>query len=679
MSNGAATTRTAARATRLAWIPRQPGDTEKTARASGRHAARSALPVLRRAGYAILALQLVGLGTWSALLYSRFALTWDFAVYHQPWYLIAHGNLDPRTSIESLTFWRNDSEFAIWPLAPFYWIWPHDVVLLWLQDIGIVVAEAVTFGWMCELAGRRLREREAAWLAGAGLALLVLSPWIWWSASFDFHLESIGLPFAVLLARDLYRGRRRMWFWIAPVLSAGAPSAVYVVGIGLGAVLAGRVYRGRGACLAAIGMGYSALIVAIHGDNGAPLARHYGYLAIAATASFAHGRIASGTNLTTGQMVKGILGHPLRVIQALWDKRDDVSAALLPGGLLGIGFRPMLPWLLVALLSSVLSAGWRFAQPSFQLLPVYVVVPLGTVVALGWMATRWRRTAQLIAAVLIAQAVGWAVVWGPQLPVHWLRVSASSAAVLARIKAQIPQSAEVVVSQGVLGPFSDRVDVHALASSSRTSVDRGDIWFVIAPSVGTELQTTASSMALISELACPLHATLVGHAAGVWAFRWHPPRGLHVLRIPDGSAGIPGWAAAGATGQAVTSGPIAQWHATSTGRQGYVADQIEWLEPAGRYVVRVALSSAGPVNVEVWDDNGNLLLARRTVTATHRRLTVTIPVDATVAYHQAVYSGWGPFRAAFVPPEPGQRLEVRVWSLTKRTVNIYSARLTPAS
>ncbi len=177
-----------------------------------------------------------------------------------------------------------------------------------------------------------------------------------------------------------------MWVWIAPVLSAGAPSAVYVVGIGLGAVLAGRGYRGKGASLAAIGMSYSGLIVAIHGDNGAPLARHYGYLAIAATASFAHGRIASGTSLTTGQMVKGILSHPLRIIQALWDKRQDVSAALLPGGLLGIGFRPLLPWLLVALLSSMLSAGWRFAQPSFQLLPVYVLVPLGTVAALGWLA-----------------------------------------------------------------------------------------------------------------------------------------------------------------------------------------------------------------------------------------------------------------------------------------------------
>ena len=664
--------------TALTRVPRQSGGPEKPAKARGRHASGDGPSVLRRVGFAVLAAQLIGFCAWSALLYHRFALTWDFAVYHQPWYLIAHGNLDPPTSVERMQFWRNDAEFAIWPLAPFYWIWPHDVVLLWLQDIGIVTAEAVAFGWMCDLAGRWRQARAAPWLAATGLALLVASPWIWWSVSFDFHMESVALPFAVLLARDLARGRRRMWLWIAPVLAAGAPAAVYVVGVGIGGLISGRQYRLRGAGLAAIAVGYSGLIVLLHADNGAPLARHYGYLAIGAAASFVRGRVASGKNLTTSEMVKGILGHPFTIVQALWAKRADVAAAVLPGGALGFAFRPLLPLVLVGLLSAILSAGWRFTQPCFQLLPVYVLLPIGTVGALAWLARRWRKTTLVIAALVVAQAIGWAIVWGPQVPVHWLRVSGTSAAELARIQAQIPQSAEVVVSQGVLGPFSDRLDVHALAHSSSTPVDRGDIWFVIAPSVGTELQTAASSMALISELAGPLHATLVGHAAGVWAFRWHPPRGVHVLRIPDGSTGIPGWTAPGTAGQAVTTGPITQWHTTSKGRQGYVADQIEWLQPAGRYVVRVRLSCAGPVNVEVWNDNGNELLARRTVTATRDIATVVIPVDATAAYQQGIYSGWGPFRATFVPPEPGQRLEVRVWSLTSRPVNVYTTRLTPA-
>ena len=371
--------------------------------------------------------------------------------------------------------------------------------------------------------------------------------------------------------------------------------------------------------------------------------------------------------------------HPFNVAQALWTKRSDITAALLPGGILGIGFRPLLPLVLVGLLSAILSAGWRFAQPCFQLLPVYVFLPIGTVAALAWLASRWRRTALVIAALLVAQAIGWAAVWGPQVPAHWLGVSASSAAQLAKIKAQIPESAEVVASQGILGPFSDRLDVHALAHSTRTPIDNRDVWFVIAPSVGTELQSTASSMALIRKLAGPLHATLAAQSAGVWAFRWHPPAGLKWVEIPDGSKGIPAWAAAGTAGHAVVGGPIARWHAASTGRTGYVADQIEWLEPVGHYLARVVLSCAGPVNVEVWDDNGTKLLARRTLTAISGRVVVQLAVDATVPYQQHVYSGWGPFQATFVPPEPGQRLEVRVWSLTNRKVNIYRASLTPAS
>ena len=54
---------------------------------------------------------------------------------------------------------------------------------------------------------------------------------------------------------------------------------------------------------------------------------------------------------------------------------------------------------------------------------------------------------------------------------------------------------------------------------------------------------------------------------------------------------------------------------------------------------------------------------------------VELPVDATIAYPVSVYSGWGPFRAAMIPPPPGNRLEVRVWSPGAGTVNVYRAKL----
>jgi hypothetical protein len=91
------------------------------------------------------------------------------------------------------------------------------------------------------------------------------------------------------------------------------------------------------------------------------------------------------------------------------------------------------------------------------------------------------------------------------------------------------------------------------------------------------------------------------------------------------------------------------------------------------------LFATGPVNVEVWNDSGDTLLARRSIPATAGIETVAVPVDAATVYGTDAYSGWGPFRAAFLPPLPGNRLEVRVWSRGTGTVNVYSADLVGAS
>ena len=637
----------------------------------------SRLVLVRRAGYALLGIQLLALWVWSWTLYHRFALTWDFGVYNQPWYLIAHGRLDPPTSIESMSFWRNDAEFAIWPLAIFWWVLPHDTGLLWLQDMGVVAAEMVAFSWMCQLSSRG---KHAPWLAGAGLMLFLASPWLWWSVSFDFHMESVAIPFAVLLARDLLNGRRRFWFWVLPVLLSGAPAAVYVVGIGIGGILSGRRLWTSTIALVMVGATWSAFVVMIGADHGAPLARHYGYLAVGVAASYVHGRVASGASLTTGQMVKGILGHPWRIGIALWQKRQDVAAVLLPSGLLGAAFRGLAPLIVIGIMSSVLSAGWRFAQPSFQLLPAYVLIPVGTVAVLAWLGTRNKRAALLAAGLIAVQALGWTVVWAPQVREHWLRVSPAAAATLAKVRAQVPESDEVVASQGVLGPFSGREAVHAIASTARTEVTGSEVWFVIAPSAGTELQSTASSMALIAKLAGPMHGTLMAHGGGVWAFRWHRPEGQRWVTVPDGMTGVPAWAAAGQAGTVTLSGSSTSWHVTSSGRQGYVTDGMEWLEPPGEYQASVSMAVTGTANVEVWDNTGqSRLLTRRTITSSGGRLDVSLPIDASADWRSSVFSGWGPFSAVFVPPVPGQRLEVRVWTTGEGRVRVYGASLKQAT
>jgi hypothetical protein len=650
-----------------------------TADVAPAHTESAALPSLawpvrrvRRIGYAVLGLELVGFLVWSTIQYQRYALTFDFAMAHQAWFQIAHGNLDPYSSVEGISAWRDHSEFILWPLAPLYWVWPHGVTLLWLQDVCVIGAAAVAFTWLCELAGRHRHGRDAAWLAGAGLVLLVANPWMWWAVSFDFHIEPVAILFAALLARDVANGRRRAWAWVAPLLACGDVAGTYLAGLGLGGVLAGRRSRLTGAIMACLGVGATLVITLVHGNSGSGSGlQAYAYLARPGS---------SGAALSLGALVTGIVTHPLGVLRALWARRVDILANLAPAGLVGLGDLMVLPLVLVVLLANTLF-GVLIAEPTFQAVPVYVLLPVGTVAVLGRLMRRHRRGATLLACLLAAQALGWVAVWAPRTPGQWLRVSAPAAATLASIEARIPASAEVIASQGVIGRFAARADVHNLGGPGIVPV-RGETWFVITPLVGVQTQSMASAMALIGELAGPLRATLVTHAHGVWAFHWTPPAGVHSVTVLGDTTPLPAWAAPlapGAVGRPVMTGPAGTWRVTSTGGRGYVSDELAWLEPPGRYQALVSLSATGPVTVEVWNDTGNVLLARRSVPTTTGVESVSLSVDATTAYQARVYSGWGPFRADFVPPPRGERLEVRVWSPGGEMVNVYSAELVNAS
>ena len=627
------------------------------------------LLLVRRIGYVVLGLQLAGFLVWSTFVYRRFALSLDFAQFNQAWFLMTHGNLDPFDSVRGYPWWRDHCAFVLWPLALLYWPWPHGVTMLWLQDMCVVGAEAVAFTWLCEIAHRYRPGRDAAWLAGAGLVLLVANPWTWWAVTFDFHIESLAIPFAALLVRDLANGRRRAWLWVVPLLGCGDVAATYLAGLGLGGVLASRRTRLSGALMACVGVGVTLLITLAHGNLGSGHGlQAYAYLVGPAD-----------VQLSVAALVKGIALHPLGALRVVWAKRLDIWANLAPAGLVAVGSLWLLPTAAIVLLANSLSENIAFASPSFQSVPLYVLLPVGTVAVLGWLARRRRRMILLLTGLVVAQALAWAAVWVPQTPGRWLRVPGATAATLARIETRIPASAEVIASQGVMGRFAGRAAVQGLYHPGSIQLSGGETWFVIVPLAGVESQTTASAMALVGELAGPLHATLVTHAHGVWAFRWRPPPGPRRITVPGEPVPLAAWPAVGAAGQAIRVGPAANWHVTSTGGQGYVADGLAWQEPAGRYQALVTLSATGPVNVEVWNDSGDTLLARRSIPVTAGIETVAVPVDAATAYRTSAYSGWGPFRGDFIPPLPGNRLEVRVWSRGTGTVNVYSADLVGAS
>jgi Predicted membrane protein (DUF2079) len=646
--------------------------------AAGAHAAPSTrqckadtLPMrMRRIGYVVLGLQLAVSLFWSALIYDRFAVTFDFSMFQQAWTLIAHGNLDPINTVKGIPFWQDHSELFLWPIALLYWIWPHGVVLLWLQDIAVVGAEAIAFTWLCEVVKQRRLGADGEWLAAVGLILLVANPWTWWALSWDFHSETTAMPFAVLLAWDLSNNRRRAWAWLVPLLASGDVAATYIAAIGAGAALAGRPWRMRGIALAGLGIGATVLITLVHGNLGSGSGlQAYSYLASPGHAG----------HLGLGAMARGIIIHPLGVLEQLWSKRSDIWANTAPSGLPGLGYLWLLPMALNVVAANNLFHGLLFAAPGFQSLPLYILLPVGTVAVLAKLTGRHRWVALLLTGLVAAEAMGYAAVWLPQTPSQWLRVSAPTAATLARVEAQIPSSAEVLASQGVMGRFAGRIDIQALFGPGPLPLQGGQTWFVITPNAGIETMQPAASMELIAELAGPLNATLVTHANGVWAFRWFPPPNVHRIIVPNGLGPVRAWTHPGVAGLPVMTGPVPEWHLTSTGKPGYVSDGLEWRDRPGYYQASVSMSASGQVNLEVWNDNCDTLLARRTLPPSRSVETITLPVDATTACTASAFAGWGPFRADFIQPPPGQTLEIRVWSPGSETVEVYRASLVPTS
>lgn len=626
------------------------------------------LDKLAWAGSAVLLVQGLAMVAWSALLWNRFALTYDYSLYHQAWWLIAHGHLNPLSTMLGRPFWQNNFELMMWPLALIGVPSTHGPVLLWLQDVCLVGSELVAWRWMCEVTATR-PGRQGRLLAGVGLLLLVLNPWAWWSISWDFHMEPVAVLCIVLAAYDLAHERRRTWLWVTLTLLCGDAEATWVAGLGIAALLAGRRWR-AGLGLIALGAGWVLLSIAVHGDSGGNVIATYGYLA----------RTGATSPPSVSALVLGILTHPETLVGALIEHGVDLWANVAPGGLIGMANPWTFGMALPILLADDLIRGNLFAVPAFQGLLLYVIIPLGTVLTLTKIHRRWPGVAIGLGILVVANAAAWSAVWAPQTPATWLRISPPAAALLDRADAAIPSSAEVVASQGVAGRFSDRALLYpVMGPSQRIPLRSSAIWWVIAPTVGIETAPSADEFALVQDLAGSLHAHLVLHGHGIFVFDWTRQAGRRFITVPGDVIRAPGWLFPGAAGSPVLRGSVASWHLTSTGHKGYVLAHDYWREPPGRYQALVTVASSGPLNLEVWNETGGLLLVRRSIPPARVMETVVLPVVDTRVYPPHLFQGWGPFQFASSPRPSGDRLEIRVWSPGDAKVTIGDVSLQRAS
>jgi hypothetical protein len=509
------------------------------------------LRLVRRIGWVVCACMALGLFAYSVHIYRRFDLTTDFAISNQAWSLIAHGHLNPYSTLNpynyphyGYSFWQDHFELIMWPLALLWFLYPHSIDLLLVQDIGLAGSTLVAFLFLVDLLERRWegrrRTREASrlpvGLALGGLVALVVNPWTYWAASFDFHIEPLATLFLLLAARDLWSGRnRRAPVWIVLVLLCGNVSATYLFALGICAVLARKDLRLKGVGLMALGLVWAEAVGAIGGGTGTLIAGNYGYLA----------HPVAGRTPSNLAIVKGALLHPSTPFHMLTSRSSNIYRILAPSGVIGVASPLGFGITFVVLLSNELNASPVFSSPlsSFQNLPMCFFVLIGTVEVLAWFSTRraraWRWIAVVVGVGLLVQCVVLATLWIPRARTTFLVIDGPTAAALARVEPGIPSGDEVVASQGVVGRFANRQYVYPfldLGGNGQAIPLHGvPVTFVLTDQ-GIEYTTPADIAAATAHLEA-LDARRIPAGPGVVALRWTPPAGAAYLTIPPTAAG----------------------------------------------------------------------------------------------------------------------------------------------
>lgn len=617
----------------------------------------------------MLGIQLAVMIVFNIVELRRDALVQDDATYYQGFYLISHGHLNPIATTVGFPYLRVNGELITYPLAFLLRPILSQTSFLIFEDLCLVAAGAVGLIWLLEVVRRPTwPARLPPWIAVSTYVLLVaINPWLYQTIAYPWHFEPFDVLVVMLAAYFLeHRQWKRAAVFVFLGLLSGATGIIMVVGLGIGTVLAGRRWRRAG------------LIVAMSGVAMLLVMSSVGLTAT--SAGFAHLFTNNSVqSLTTHISVVGILKdaveHPGKPLKFLWGDRLNIYANLGPSGIIGI----FSPWGFGAPFTSLsvseLAANETVHVPQYQNAAVYVFVTLGTVFVLRRIALVRRIPRALplgLTGLVAANAVLWAVVWLPQIPRSWIRVSPAAAAVLRRAADTIPQNAQVISSVGVVGAFAQRPWVSELGALTYGVVDR-TVYFIVAPNQGIEDPNVADALSAMAYIADDLHATLVDHGGGVWVFRWNPPKGITSFHVGENPHSIPAWTVPGPAGTSVLAGNPTDWISASSGRKGYVVSGDYWRRGLGRYRANVTLSANIPVNIEVWNETSNTLLARRDITATNGLQNVSFGVDVTkLAGPQAdTVSGSALFKIDPVQPTPGNSFEIRVWSPEGGGVSVY--------
>jgi uncharacterized membrane protein len=498
-------------------------------------------------GLAVFAVQFILLVQHSWYLWDHFDLTADFGQYSQAWQQIATGHLNPYDTTYAwfyphygYPFYQADLELIMWPLSLLYWVWPHAIDLLIVQDAALAGAGLVAYRWSLEHLQLHAPTRRFAVIVGACVgAVLMLNPWTYWAASYDYHSEPLAALFILLAGRDLWSDRRRGWIFVGLALLCSNVAASYVVALGLAALISGRQRWRTGLTLVGVGAVWLAFVGLVHSGKGAALGA-YAYLDNKSSVNDTIGGIFT--------IVSGMVFHPHIAGHVVTSRWGEIYKFVAGAGTIGVlsAFGGLLT--LVVLAPSALNSSPAFISDigGSQNIMAVMAVAVGIAMVATWLTRRGerlnRRWRAGLVTLALALAVG-AVIQTAVLSTHWTprsgqmfaQVDSAAAAQLAAVETRIPAQDETVVSQGVVGRFAQRHAFYpyfdTFADGQTVPLFGHTVYVVLVPRQGLEGATPEGTMAAVA-LMRHLGAHQVVARDGVYAFAWQVPKGRHTLTFP---------------------------------------------------------------------------------------------------------------------------------------------------
>ena len=500
-------------------------------------------------GLGVFAVQFALLVTHSVYLWDHFDLTADFGQYSQAWQQIATGHLNPYDTTYAwyyphfgYPFYQADLELIMWPLSLLYWVYPHAIDLLIVQDLALAGAGLVAYRWVLEhLQNHAPNRRFALVVSGCVLAVLVVQPWTYWAASYDYHSEPLATLFLVLAGRDLWSGRKRGWIWVACVLLCGNVATSYVAALGVAALISGRRRWRMGLILIGIGAVWLGVVGLVHSGKGAALSQ-FAYLAKKTTLNDSIGGIFT--------LVTGIVVHPNIAGHVISSRFGQVYNYVGGAGTVGIFSAVGGVISLVVFLPSVLNSSPAFISDigGSQNFMAVVACAIGIAMLATWLTRqgeshgrRWRVGLAAVALVLCVGAVVETALFSahftPKSGQTFAAVDDATAAQLAYVTGRIPDGPETIVSQGVVGRFAQRHNFYpyfdAFADGQTVPLYGHTVYVVLVPRQGIEAATVPGTMAAVAMMR-GLHAQQLSARDGVYAFAWHVPKGQYTIVFPPG-------------------------------------------------------------------------------------------------------------------------------------------------